>query len=143
MKTPTTMLLLAAAFAAVSVAPQAMAQSCDAMRSGFENWFQTQPNSRGTYWIGFNMATNRADGLYVGYSEGVGGHAALKIPLPRFSAELSLPSLSNRYLTGRSPRAPGRTPLPQFNWWCYMKCLQGGGNPDDCSFLCSGHPVPQ
>lgn len=63
--------------------------------------------------------------------------------LPGFTAELSLPSLSNRYLTDGSPQAPGRAVLPQFNWWCYVQCLRRGGNPDDCSFLCSGHPVLQ
>src|SRR6516164_4957287 len=70
-------LLLAATFATVSLTPQAMAQSCDAMLNDFNNWFLTKPNGPGNYWISFNMATNRADGLYVGYAEGISGGNAL------------------------------------------------------------------
>lgn len=70
-------LLLAATFAAVSLAPPAVAQSCDAMLNDFNNWFQTKPNGPGNYWISFNMVTNRADGLYVGYAEASSGGNAL------------------------------------------------------------------
>src|SRR5215471_3033038 len=58
--------LFGVAIAGLYAAPQAMAQSCDAMLTDLSNWAQTIPNSS----IGFNMATNRADGLYVGYAVG-------------------------------------------------------------------------
>ncbi len=142
MKTPT-MLLLAAVFAAVSLAPQAMAQSCDAKRPDFNNWFRTQRNDPGTYWISPSTPMNRANDLYVGDSDDVGDHAALKTTLPGFSAKLSLASLRTSYLTGRSPQASVRPVSPQFNWWCYLICIQNGGNSDDCRFMCNGLPRPQ
>jgi hypothetical protein len=138
-----TKLVLAAAFAAVSLAPQAMAGSCDAMRTDFNNWFRTQRSGPEVHSIGLSMVTNRSNALYVGNSDGVGDHAVLKMTLPGFRAKLSLPGLPNSYLTSRSPQASGRPVPPQFNWWCYTKCLQNGGNPEDCSFMCNGLPRPQ
>ena|ERR1041384_2037005 len=141
MKT-TTMLLISAAFAAVVAAPQATAQSCGAMRTGFEKWSQTQAIA--PHRINLSVAPKRADALYVDYSDGVGNQASLKTVLTPFNAELSLPRSSSRYLIGRSAQAPGSiVPLPQFNWLCYVECLRRGGNVDDCSILCSGKPVQQ
>jgi hypothetical protein len=58
--------LLGVAIAGLYAAPRATAQSCDAMLIDLSNWSQTQPGGS----IGFSMATNRADGLYVGYAAG-------------------------------------------------------------------------
>jgi len=140
MKSPT-MLILAAAFASVSVAPQALAQSCNAMLTNFENRFQTQPNDRGNPWISVHTATSGADGVYVGHPEGVAGHAKLKPKLPGVGAELPLFSLTNRYLASIS--RPGPSVPPRFNWWCFVQCITRGGNPDDCTFMCAGKPIPQ
>src|SRR5215467_14514070 len=61
------LLLVAATFSAVYVAPQAMAQSCNALLTNFEKQFQTQPNDRGNPWISVHTATSGADGVYVGH----------------------------------------------------------------------------
>src|SRR5215467_977107 len=106
-----TMLILAAAFAAtVSVAPQAMAQSCKAMLTNFENRFQTQPTDRGNPWISVHTAGG-ADGVDVGPSEDVAGHATLKLKLPEVGTELPRFSLTNRYLASISRQAPSRSVL--------------------------------
>lgn len=138
-----TMLLAAAAFAVVSVAPQAIAQSCNAMPTNFGNRFQTQPNDRRNPRISIHTATSGADSLYVGYSEEVAAHAGLKLNLPAVGAELPLASLTNRYLASSSRQSPGRSAAPQTNW-CYLVCtIIQGGNPDDCGFMCDGKRKPQ
>jgi len=137
------MLLIAAVFVAVSVTPQAMAQSCSAKRIAFPNSFQTRPSSPVMYQIGFRTVINRVDDLHFGYTSAEEQVTLRTIP-PRVSATLSLPGSSKPYLAGKS--APGGIippQLPQFNWWCYVQCLRMGGNPDDCAILCSGKPVQQ
>ena len=52
-------------------------------------------------------------------------------------------TVSNRYPTDRLTDEHVHGVAPQFNWWCFMKCLQNGGNVDDCGILCSGRPVVQ
>jgi len=135
-----TMLLITAALAAVSVAPQAMAQSCGAARTSFKKRFQTQPNGPKTDRLS-STPMSRADDLRADYTEGA-GDLALKTSLHQLSAELSL-GTSSRYLAFRSSKAPGGVILPQFNWWCFVQCLRNGGSTEDCSILCSGRPVQQ
>jgi hypothetical protein len=137
-----TKLVLAAAFAAVSLAPQAMAGSCDAMRTDVNNWFRAQRSGPGAYGISLSMLTNRSNDLYVGNSDGAADHA-VKMTLPGFNAKLSLPGLRNSYLTGKSLQATDRPVPPQFNWWCYLICLQNGGDVIDCSIRCNRLPAPQ
>jgi len=68
--------LLIAATVVFAIAPNATAQSCNAMLTDFQNWFQTQPNGPGNYSISFNMVTDRADGRYASYAEGGGASSA-------------------------------------------------------------------
>jgi hypothetical protein len=112
-----TLILFAAAFVAVSGAPQAMAQSCNAMHTDVGNWFQTQPNDRWTYGISLNADTAGTDGPYIGYSEGVAGHSPLKTLLPHLKAELFLSSLNKPHMTSTFSLAPLKPVQAQFNSW--------------------------
>ena len=134
-----TRMLLILASVTLSVAPQAIAQSCGAQRAGSQSWFQTQPSPSRNYRISVATVTNRADELHIGYlpSEDT---TALQATLPPLSAHLS-PTV-NRYSAGASPQRPGGA-RPAFNWWCFVQCLRMGGNVDDCSMLCRGKPVQQ
>jgi hypothetical protein len=130
MKTQT-LLLFAAAFVAVSLAPQAMAQSCNAMHADFGSWFQT-PNGRWTYGISFN-ADKGVDSAYSGNSEGAAGDSALKTPAPRLRVE--------PYMTSTFSRAPLKPVQAEYTSWCVFQCMWRGGNLDDCIFYCKGTVV--
>ena len=125
-------LILAAVFAAVSVAPQAMAQDCGA-RPAVENSLHTQLNSPGTYRTRFNVTRD-------------GAHdPGLNTTVARSDTELSTPGFPDRYLTRMSSQkpGPGRTVRPQYTSWCYFQCMRAGIEPDTCARVCSLFPPKQ
>jgi hypothetical protein len=65
------------------------------------------------------------------------------VRIPEFTAERSLHRPSQRYLASETSLVPDGIVMPQFNYWCYVKCIQWGGDPYDCSLLCSGLPRRQ